>query len=355
MESGFFLPGTAVAVATAKTVPSAATREAEMERRTGSHRAALALSLLVALFSQQSAASPFAVVGERVINRTEYESALRAAMRQAFYHARPPEGELEAFRREVGERLVNQALLLDEARRRAIQADQAHIEEIVAQYDRRYAGNERWQSARAELLAALVEQLGKQSMLERLERSVRAVPAPDERETRAYYAAHQEQFTEPEQVRVSLIVLRVDPASPRAEWEKAREKALALRARVLGGEDFGELARLHSADPSAAKGGDLGYLHRGMLPDALQAGVIDALPLAQVSEPIGLLEGIALVRVDARKQAKLRAYEEVRVRAAQLTAREKGETAWKKLIASLRSEVPIRVDESVYLSSPPAK
>jgi parvulin-like peptidyl-prolyl isomerase len=184
---------------------------------------------------------------------------------------------------------------------------------------------------------------------------VRAVPAPDERETRAYYAAHQEQFTEPEQVRVSLIVLRVDPASPRAEWEKAREKALALRARVLGGEDFGELARLHSADPSAAKGGDLGYLHRGMLPDALQAGVIDALPLAQVSEPIGLLEGIALVRVDARKQAKLRAYEEVRVRAAQLTAREKGETAWKKLIASLRSEVPIRVDESVYLSSPPAK
>jgi parvulin-like peptidyl-prolyl isomerase len=326
-----------------------------MHPRIRSHRAALALSVVVALFSQQSTASPFAVVGEQVIDRADYESALRQAMRQRFYHARPPETELEAFRREVGERLVNQALLIAEARRRAIQADRARIEEIVAQYDRRYAGDERWQAARAELLAPLVEELRKQSMLERLERSVRAVPAPDDRETRAYYAAHQEQFTEPERVRLSLIVLRVDPSSPKAQWEKAHERALALRARVLGGEDFAELARLHSADPSAAKGGDLGYLHRGMLPDPLQAGVIDALPLAQVSEPIRLLEGMALVRVDARKPAKLRAYEEVRARAAQLTAREKGETAWKELIASLRDGVPIRVDESVYLSSPPAR
>ena len=326
-----------------------------MHRRIRSHRAALALSIVVALLSQQGAASPFAVVGEQVIDRADYESALRQAMRQTFYHARPPETELEAFRREVGERLVNQALLLAEARRRAIQADRARIEEIVAQYDRRYAGDERWQSARAELLAPLVEELGKQSMLERLERSVRAVPAPEDRETRAYYAAHQEQFTEPEQARLSLIVLRVDPSSPKAQWEKAHERALALRARVLGGEDFAELARLHSADPSAAKGGDLGYLHRGMLPEPLQAGVIDALPLAQVSEPIRLLEGIALVRVDARKPAKLRAYEEVRARAAQLAAREKGEAAWRELIASLRGAVPIRVDESVYLSSPPAK
>ncbi len=323
-----------------------------MQRRTGSRRAALALSLLVALFPQQSTASPFAVVGEQVIDRAQYESALRQAMRQTFYHRRPPEAELEAFRRQVGERLVDEALLVAEARRRAIQADRKRIDEIVAQYDRRYAASERWKSSRAEVLPLIEEQLGRQSMLEQLERVVRAVPASDERETRAYYAAHQQQFTEPEQVRLSLIVLRVDPSSPQEEWEKAQADALRLRARVLAGEDFAELARQHSADPSAAKGGDLGYLHRGMLPEPVESGVIDVLSLAQVSEPIRLLEGIALVRLEARKPAKLRAYEEVRARAAELAAREKGEAAWKKLIASLRSGVPIRVDESVYLSSP---
>ncbi len=323
-----------------------------MQRRIGSHCAALALSLLVALFSQQGTASPFAVVGDEVIDRAQYESALQQAMRQTFYHQRPPEEELEAFRRQVGERLVDQTLLVAEARRRAIQADRKRIGEIVAQYDRRYAGSERWKSSRTEVLPALEKELARQSMLEQLERAVRAVPAPDEEEARAYYAAHPDQFTEPERVRLSLIVLRVDPSSPKAEWEKAREEALRLRARLLAGEDFAELARKHSGDASAAKGGDLGYLHRGMLPEAIQAGVVDGLPLGEVSEPIRVLEGIALLRIDERKPAKLRAYEKMRTRAAELVALENGEAAWKKLIASLRSEVPIRVDESVYRSSP---
>lgn len=323
-----------------------------MQRRAGGRCAALAVSLAVALFSQQSTASPFAVVGDEVIDRAQYESALRQAMRQTFYHRRPPEAELEAFRRKVGERLVDEALLLAEARRRAIRVDRKHIDDIVAQYDRRYAGSERWKSSRAEVLPLLERALGRQSMLEQLERAVRAVPAPDEDEARAYYAAHHEQFTEPEQLRLSLIVLRVDPSSPNTEWAKAQEEALRLRARLLAGEDFAELARKHSGDASAAKGGDLGYLHRGMLPDDLQAAVIDALPLAQVSAPIRVLEGIALLRVDERRPQKLRAYEEMRARAAELAALEKGEAAWKKLIASLRGGVPIRVDESAYLSSP---
>lgn len=329
-----------------------------MEQTTGRHCAALALALFAALIPQQGTASstakapPFAVVGERVIGRAEYESAVRVAVRKKFYHARPPTGELEAFRRQVGERLVDEALLLAEARRRGIEADRSRIDEIVAQYDERYAAAERWQSAREQMLPALRAQLGRQSMLEQLERAVRAVPAPDERETRAYHTAHQEQFTEPEQVRLSLIVLRVDPSSPKEAWEKADEEALALRKRVLGGEDFAVLARLHSGDPSAANGGDLGYLHRGMLPEAVQTGVIDALPLAELSQPIRLLEGVALVRVDERKPPKLHAYEDVRVRAAELAARAKGEAAWKDLIAALRARASIRVDESVYQSSP---
>ena len=323
-----------------------------MQRRTGTRCAALALSLLAALFSQQGTASPFAVVGDEVIDRAQYESAWQQAARKTFYHRRPPEAEIQAFRRQVGERLVDEALLLAEARRRQIQADRKRIDEALAQYDRRYAGSERWKSSRAEVLPLLEKELGKQSMLEQLERAVRAVPAPAEAETRAYYAAHKEQFTEPEQLRLSLIVLRVDPSSPQAAWDKAQEEAAGLRARILAGEDFAMLARRHSGDRSAAKGGDLGYLHRGMLPEAIQAGVIDALPLAQVSEPIRVLEGIALLRVDDRKPAKLRTYEEMSTRAAELVALENGEAAWKKLIASLRSEVPIRVDESVYLSSP---
>lgn len=327
-----------------------------MQRRTGNLRALRALPLLALFAGLASPAAsgppPFALVGDRVIERAEYESALQQAVRQTFYHARPPETELAAFRRKVGEQLVDEALLLDEAQRRGIEPEAPRIEAIVSRYERRYAGGEQWEAARARMLPALRAQLRRQSVLEQLERSVRAVPAPDERETRAYYRAHHEQFTEPEQVRLSLIVLGVDPSSPEARWQEAHDEALALRSRLLAGEEFAQLARRRSADPSAANGGDLGYLHRGMLPEALESGVLGGLSPGEVSAPIRLLEGVALVRLEARKPAKLRSYEDVRRRAGELAVRAKGEAAWKTLIATLRSRVPIRMDESVYLSLP---
>jgi parvulin-like peptidyl-prolyl isomerase len=108
------------------------------------------------------------------------------------------------------------------------------------------------------------------------------------------------------------------------------------------------LARLHSGDDSAARGGDMGYLHRGMLPETVQE-VVDRLALSEVSEPISLLEGIALVRLDDRKLAQVRDFASVRERTLQLWRRDEGDRAWQALIARLRSATPIEVvDASRY-------
>lgn len=312
--------------------------------------ALLAAAACIAI-AEPSGGERFATVDDATISRAQYEAAVAAAMRGRFYHARAPEHELAAFRREVGERLIDRMLLLAEAKRRGIAAERARIDEAVAQYDRRYAGSERWRAGREEMLAPLVAELERQSELEQLERAVRAVPPPPEDEVRAYYDRHPAQFTEPEQVRLSLIVLRVDPAAPRLAWEQAHAEADRLRARLARGAEFGELARLHSADPSAAKDGDLGYLHRGMLPEAIQSGVIDALKPGEVPAPLRLLEGVALVRLEDRKAPRLHAYAEARARALELAQRSRGEQAWTQLIAALRAKAAIRVDESVYQTS----
>jgi parvulin-like peptidyl-prolyl isomerase len=310
----------------------------------------LAAAACVALAAQDQV-ERFATVDGVDISRAQYEAAAAAAVRARFYHARPPEGELAAFRREVGERLIDRALLLAEAKRRGIVAERARIDETVAQYDRRYGASEHWRAGREQMLPPLVAELERQNVLEQLERAVRAVPPPGEDEVRAYYDAHAGQFTEPEQVRLSLILLRVDPAAPRLAWDQALEEADRLRARLARGAEFGELARVHSADPSAANGGDLGYLHRGMLPEAVQSGVIDALEAGEVPAPLRLLEGVALVRLEDRKAPRLRDYAEVRARAAELAQRSRGEQAWTQLIAALRAKAAIRVDESVYQTS----
>lgn len=65
----------------------------------------------------------------------------------------------------------------------------------------------------------------------------------------------------PTEVEVGEIV--VYPKLTKAEKEKFRDKAEALRLRIKGGEDFATLARLYSQDPgSAPDGGDLGFFDR---------------------------------------------------------------------------------------------
>lgn len=289
----------------------------------------------------------FAVVGDTVISAQDYQNHLNAKLRQTFYHGKIPEGQEAVVKKEVGDALINRALLLQEAKRRGIVADKAKVDAEVAKYDARYKGSPQWTSSREKLLPGLTAQIEEQALLEQLESKVRVVPEPKPAEVKKFYEAKPDLFTEPEKTRMSVILLKVDPSSPKAAWDKAREEAKAILERLRKGADFAETAKLHSADESAARGGDMGYLHKGMLPEGTQL-VVDGLATGAVSEPVDLLEGVALLRVDERIPAKKRAFDEVSERAAALLKRENSEQAWNDLIKELRAKTPIRIDSSRF-------
>ena len=290
----------------------------------------------------------FAKVGSIVITQQDYDIALDGAARRKFYHGKPPEGAIAVLQREVGDTLVTNALLLREARRRALKPDNAAIQKTLEQYEQRYRNNEQYKQNRAQLVQSLTKRLQEESLLSQLEKLVRNVPPPDEKQMREYYAAHPDKFTEPEQLRLSYILLKVDPSSPTAAWEKAREEAQALVKRLRDGADFAALARARSGDISAEQGGDLGYMHRGMMSDTVQ-GTVDKLKPGAISDPIRVLEGVGIVRLSERKLPQLNSFEAAKVRIRELWLREQSERAWKSLIAQLRKETPVHVDESRYL------
>jgi parvulin-like peptidyl-prolyl isomerase len=298
-----------------------------------------------------AASAPFATVGQTVITQADYQRALAVATRKKYYHAKPPEAEYAKFQREVGDDVVNRVLLLDEARRRGILPDRERIEATIAAYDVQYKGSANWQANRETMLANVRPQLESESLLERLGKIVRDVPEPSDATARAYYESHKDLFVEPEQVKLSVILLKVDPSSKQAVWNGARDEAERIHKKLLAGADFGELARLHSGDRSAAQGGQMDYTHRGMLPEAVH-GVIDKLAVGQTSEPVVLLEGVAIVRLDGRRPEQQRPYAQVKERAAQLWRRDEAEARWTKLIADLRRSAKIRVDESQYAPLP---
>lgn len=308
------------------------------------------LGLGAAVHAAPAADTPFAIVGDTVVSAADYQRALAVAMRRKYYHAKPPEGELAKFRREVGDEVVNRVLLLAEAKRRRLQPDADRIRAAVAGYDAQYANSPQWQANRDRMLAAVVPELERESLLERLEKQVREVPEPAADVARAYYEQHKALFVEPERVKLAVILLRVDPSSRQAVWNGAMDEAKRLHQRLRGGADFAELARLHSGDRSAARGGEMEYTHRGMLPEAVH-GLVDRLAPGEIAEPVQLLEGVAILRLDDRKPALQRPFEQVKERAADLWQREEADARWKKLIAELRRGTPIKVDESHYAPS----
>ena len=294
------------------------------------------------------AAAVFARVGDAVITHEDFEAVFSQAARSKFYHGKVPDAAVASLQREVGQAMVDSVLLAREAARRGIEPDAAAVRTTLDGYEERYRGNLQWTASRERVLPALRAKLEHDTVVDRLAKQVKSVGEPSEAELLKYWEAHQDKFTTPEQVRVSIILLRVDPSSPPAAWQDAKTEGAALVQRLREGGDFAELARLHSKEPSSGRGGDMGYLHRAMLPESAQEA-LDKLKPGELSEAIVLLEGVAVLRLEERRSSRLNPLEVVRTRASDLWKRDQGEQAWTALLARLRSETPVELDRSRFL------
>ena len=312
--------------------------------------AALAASASFAVAAPASAppaAAIIATVDGQPITAEELDRAFAVAVRQKFYHRAPPEGEAERFRREVAEGLIDRVLLLAEARRRGHEADAASIDRTLAGYEARYAGSASWKSMREAVLPKLRRELEEKQLLAMLEAQVRDVPVPGEGEARSFYQQRPELFREPERLHVSMILLKVDPSAPKPVRDAARAEGREIEGQLAAGSEFAQIAKLRSSDASGARGGDLGYIHRGMLGEDVQ-GQLDRMKAGETSKSFDVLEGVAVVRLHERVQPRQREFSAVSSRAADLLRRERSDKAWKDLAVELRRSARIERNEKSF-------
>ena len=138
------------------------------------------------------------------------------------------------------------------------------------------------------------------------------------------------------------ILLRTKEGVPDTE---VRERLARLRARIAAGEDFAELARVHSEDGTAPKGGDLGWLSPGeTVPEFERA--MNALKDGEVSQPVQSPFGWHVVQVLERRSEEMS--EERRKLAARQTVRaRKADEAYQDWLRQTRDRafVENRLDE----------
>lgn len=77
-------------------------------------------------------------------------------------------------------------------------------------------------------------------------------------------------------------------------------KAIEIKNEIVGGADFGDLAKQHSSCPSGQSGGDLGEFGQGDMVPEFDAVVFGDLPVGEVSEPVKTQFGYHLLEVQAR-------------------------------------------------------
>jgi parvulin-like peptidyl-prolyl isomerase len=233
-----------------------------------------------------------------------------------------------------------------------LQPDSNKVAQELDKLDKKFSNaesaeeRENWEDNRGEILSIAKAGLERESLVQRLREQVRNIAQPPLKEVKQYYEDNKDKFTEPQQWDVSIILLLVDPSSSSEVWEQTVEKAGKLLEKIHKGESFEELARIHSGDESAVDGGHMGYMHLGMFGAPAQK-VLNVLEPGEVSEPVVLLEGVALFRINAIKEADLNNLEEVEERARKLLMRELGVKAWKDLRVSLRQSADIKYNDLI--------
>lgn len=288
----------------------------------------------------------FIQINDLIISESEFENIFNAAVRYKYYHGRVPESEIIAFRQQVAEDLVIQTLVYTEALSQGLEPDRDKIQEGIESYDLKYGNSSEWQNQREKVMPLLAKRLERQDLIEKMEARVKDLPQPGESQKREYYLDHPEKFTEPKRVWLSLILLSVPPSGGSTMWNEALKVAEQLKTRIGEGEEFSELVKAYSDHISAASGGDLGYLHQGMLdPDTQKA--VEALAINEVSAPIRVLEGITLFRLNGVQSGGLKPFDEVKSRVSSLLYRELQELAWNEHLNALKSSANIFVNKKL--------
>ena len=124
--------------------------------------------------------------------------------------------------------------------------------------------------------------------------------APDDAALQAYYDSHTDEFQAEERavlqtVKFPKAATAEDTALVRADLEDVRKML------VEKGESFEELAKTWSEDPSAERGGDLGFFGKGDMVPEFET-VAFSLPVGQVSPVFASPFGFHIVRVEGRKK-----------------------------------------------------
>jgi peptidyl-prolyl cis-trans isomerase SurA len=151
-----------------------------------------------------------------------------------------------------------------------------------------------------------------------------------------YYRQHINDFTQPESLRLSEILIPVKTEGDEAtNLAEAKAKADELATKIKGGASFEDLAKANSVASTAAQGGDLGEYTRGKLAKQLEDSTF-TLQAGQSTEPIRTRQGYVILKVTQHTPGGVQPFASVRPQIEEAAFMSQMQPRLREYLATLR-------------------
>ena len=309
----------------------------------------LAFNMLLVLCGNASAAIVdriVAQVNDDIITQAEVNRRL-AEIRTELSGQYTGDQLTEAIKKaekEALDKMIEEKLLLQKATELGFKADvelqvSAYIEQLRKQYN--FKDTAEFEKALAqqgttmqEFREQLKDQIIISSLVSEMIGSRISILSQD---IERYYKEHIKDFTTPEEVALSEIVISGE-GSDTANEAKANE----IYQRLKKGESFPTLAAQFSKGLTAGKGGSIGsYLTSNLSADIGRA--VASVKVGEVSEVQKEKASCVIYRVDERKEAKARPLEEVRDQIRKTLWDQKYNPEYERYIAQLKADAYVNI------------
>jgi peptidyl-prolyl cis-trans isomerase SurA len=153
----------------------------------------------------------------------------------------------------------------------------------------------------------------------------------------AYYEAHKQEFMQPEQIKLSEILVPTAAEADDAAIAQAQAKAEGIEAKLKAGGNFEELAKANSGGPTASQGGDLGMYKRGALAKVLEDQTFN-LKAGEWTAPIRTRQGFVILKVTDHQNAGVAPLKEVEPQIQEAMYTEAMQPALRAYLTKLRED-----------------
>jgi len=158
------------------------------------------------------------------------------------------------------------------------------------------------------------------------------------KEIEEYYQSNQKsKFHRPREAKIRYIALAVAPTASAEERKAVMAKAEAIVKEARRGKDFAQLAKKLSADPTAAKGGDIGWVVQGQMPPDVDK-LIFGIGKGDVSDPVATPGGVQIFKIDDVRDEKNLTLKEATPEITQILKTEQGKKEAGKVADSDRTK-----------------